>query len=357
MKTATSTIPLGVIGAGGMLAGELMRLVAEHPTLRLAAAVGRRGLPLAETQPQLFGFENVAETREELLSRLTDGGPAALVLALQHGESPAVWAELSADLGARAKDVRVVDLAADFRLRDPALYARAYGSAHPAPGELASFTYGLPELGRDAVKRAKRVAAPGCFATALQLAVVPAARAGLLDASRPWIMNAVTGSSGSGNQPKPNTHHPHRHGNLWAYSLEGHRHEAELEQALAAFGCEAALHFTPHSGPFARGIHLTASLPLARATDTAEARAVFAAAYEGEPFVEVLPGGIAPDLRRVVGSNRVSLGVSARDSVLTVLVTLDTLIKGGAGQALQCLNLMLGLPETAGLPRSGLGVC
>jgi N-acetyl-gamma-glutamyl-phosphate reductase len=350
-------IPVGIVGAGGMLAGELMRLLEGHPSLALAAAVGRRGLPLAETQPHLFGLEGVAETREELIARLTAGGPAALVLALQHGESPAAWAELKAELGQHAQGIHVVDLAADFRLRDPALYERAYGAAHPAPAELAAFTYGLPELGRDAVERARRVAAPGCFATALQLAAVPAARAGLCDATRPWIFDAVTGSSGSGNQPKPGTHHPHRHGNLWAYALTGHRHEAELEQALAAFGCAAPLYFTPHSGPFARGIHLTASLPVARACDTDEARAVFAAAYEGEPFVEVLPDGAAPDLRRVVGSNRASIGVSVRGEVLTVLVTLDNLIKGGAGQALQCLNLMLGLPETAGLPRSGMGVC
>jgi N-acetyl-gamma-glutamyl-phosphate reductase len=258
-------------------------------------------------------------------------------------------------LGADVERVCVVDLAADFRLRDPQRYRAAYGAPHAAPHELAGFVYGLVEHRREEIVGARRVAAPGCFATAMQLAVLPAARAGLLDAQRAWVLDGVTGSSGSGRDPKPATHHPHRHGNLWAYALDGHRHEAELAQALDGLGIAAPLHFVPHSGPFARGIHLTAHLPLARATDVDAVRAVYADAYADQPFVEVLREGV-PDLRRVVGSNRASLAVHVRGELLTVLLTLDNMIKGGAGQGLQCLNLMLDMPETWGLARSGLGV-
>jgi N-acetyl-gamma-glutamyl-phosphate reductase len=168
-----------------------------------------------------------------------------------------------------------------------------------------------------------------------------------------YFVSAVTGSTGSGREPKEGTHHPERHGNFRAYGALVHRHRAEMEMLV---GAGARVAFVPHSGPFARGIHLTAALPLRRAVALAEVQAIFGAAYAHEPFVEVLQHG-APDIRRVAGSNRVALGVHVRDDVLTVLVTLDNLVKGGGGQALQCLNLMLDYPETWGLPRSGLGVC
>ena len=318
--TATSTVPVFLFGARGMLAGEFLRLMESHPALELAR-----------------------------------GQRAAVVLALPHGESARTLRGLESELGAAAEGFVLVDLAADFRLRDPERYRQAYGQAHPAPEELARFAYGLPELFRSELAGASRVAVPGCFATALQLAVVPAAEANLLDASRPWILNGITGSSGSGNEPKPGTHHPHRHDNLWAYSLGGHRHEAELEQALARLDLVPPLDFIACSGPFARGIHLTASLPLARAVAADEARALYRERYAGEPFVEVLADG-TPDLRSVVGSNRAALATHVRGSTLHVFATLDNLVKGGAGQALQCLNLALGFPETLGLPRSGLGV-
>ena len=338
MTVASGTIALSICGANGMLAGELLRLLEGHPVLELRSAVGRQGVG-----GMIAGLDAEAH-------------PSAVVLALPHGESASVWARIRKHLGARAGDLYVVDLAADFRLRDPDRYERAYGSPHPDPEQLPDFVYGLPEFGRESIRCARRVAAPGCFATALQLAALPAARAGILDASRPWIFHGVTGSSGSGNAPKPGTHHPHRHGNMWAYALDGHRHEAELAQSLGSLGIEAPIHFTPHSGPFARGIHMTASLPLAREIGAGEVRAHFARAFEGAPFVEVLSEGV-PDIRHVAGSNKAMLAVSVRAQVLTVLCTLDNLIKGGAGQALQCLNLMLGLPETMGLPRTGLGVC
>jgi N-acetyl-gamma-glutamyl-phosphate reductase len=324
--------------------------------LELAGAVSRGAPTRAHrhlgAELATLGLE---EAERALVQRLERGERAALVLALPHGESADCWLALRERLGALAERVLVVDLAADFRLRSPERYRATYGREHPAPGELARFVYGLPELCRDELRGATRVAAPGCFATALQLAVLPAARARLLDPGRAWVLNGVTGSSGSGSEPKPATLHPHRHDNLWAYQVGGHRHEAELEQALALFDLRPPLAFVACSGPFARGIHLSATLPLAARVGEDEARALYAEVYRDEPFVEVLAGG-TPDLRSVVGSNRAALAVFVRGELLQVFLTLDNLLKGGAGQALQCLNLMLGLPETAGLPRNGLGV-
>jgi N-acetyl-gamma-glutamyl-phosphate reductase common form len=358
--SADVRIPLWVFGARGMLAGELLRLLELHPGLELAGAVSRTSSDLREAHPHLAlpPTTTVAAERAEddLAATLERGRPAAAMLALPHGESVPTWQRLRARLGAAAEHLKLVDFAADYRLRDPDLYRAAYGRAHPDPEALPGFVYGLPEHHRKRIQEACRVAAPGCFASALQVAVLPTARAGVLDTARPWFFHGITGSSGSGNEPKPGTHHPWRHGNLWAYGLEGHRHEAELEQALAEHGLAPEIQFLPHSGPFARGIHMGATLPLARALSDAQATEIYAEAYAGEPFVTVLADGV-PDLRRVVGSNSVCLRAFVRGATLHVLVTLDNIVKGGAGQALQCLNLMLGLPETWGLPRSGSGVC
>lgn len=360
VSTATATTPTWIFGAKGVLAGELLRLLDLHPTLRLRGAVSRSEQSVVAAHPHLQSDASTCsaeEARASIVAAAKAGERPAVFLALPHGESCAAWKALRAELGAHADAVYVVDLAADYRLHDPSRYQAAYGHAHPDAAELGRFVYGLVEFQRDAVRSAKRVAAPGCFATALQLACVPAARGKLLDASKPWILHGITGSSGSGAEPKPGTHHPWRHGNLWAYSLGGHRHEAELAQALDALGVAPSIHFVAHSGPFARGIHLTCALPLARKVTSDEARSHYADAFEGSPFVAVLEAGRVPDLRAIAGSNRALVGVDVRGDVLTVLVTLDNMVKGGAGQALQCLNLMLGLPETAGLPRAGLGVC
>jgi N-acetyl-gamma-glutamyl-phosphate reductase len=347
-----------------MLAGELLRLVAEHPVLRLAGIVSREpGRALAELHPHLAGLTlGTADARTIDLAAATEAiraaaqeGPVAVALGLPHGAAAAAWRALRAELGAAAGAVRVVDLSADYRLASGAAYAKWYGREHGDPGGLSAFVYGLPELAGGALSRARCIAAPGCFATALQLATWPAARAGLLDAGEAWRYSAVTGSSGSGVTPSATTHHPFRDGNLWAYALGGHRHEAELAQTLARLELAPEICFLPHSGPFARGIHMTAMLPLASAGTTADdARALYREAYAGAPFVRV--GGGAPDLRSVVGSNTAAIGVFARGATLVVLLTLDNMIKGGAGQALQALNLALGLPETHGLPRLGLGV-
>lgn len=357
MKSHDS-IPLVVFGAGGLLAGELLRLVEAHPVLRLAVAATREGGSLETTQPHLadpvvaMPIAAAFERTVELASR----GPIAIAFGLSHGESAAMWKELRAALGKNAANARVVDLGADYRLADPAEYERVYGAPHPDVEELPRFAYGLPELNRAALRATNRAAAAGCFATAMQLAVVPAYSGKLADPAKTLLLSGITGSSGSGVKPAANTHHPHRAGNLWAYSLTGHRHEAELAQTLRIAAASApTIHFVPHSGPFVRGIHLTAFVPLRAQIDAGEVRSLYRARYEGEPFVTVLDKG-TPDLRRIAGSNRVCLGLDVRGDVLTICLTLDNVTKGGAGQALQCLNLLCGLDETAGLPRAGLGV-
>jgi LysW-gamma-L-alpha-aminoadipyl-6-phosphate/LysW-L-glutamyl-5-phosphate reductase len=354
----TDSIPLVLFGAGGLLAGELLRLVDAHPALHLAAAATREGGSLEATQPHLADVVTalpIAAAFERCVD-FAARGPLAIAFGLSHGESAAMWKELRAALGGNANNAVVVDLGADYRLEDPAEYARVYGAPHADVGELPNFAYGLPELNRAAIRASKRAAAAGCFATAMQLSTAPAYAAKLADPAHTLVLSGVTGSSGSGVKPAANTHHPHRAANLWAYSLQGHRHEAELAQTLRRVtGSSPAIHFVPHSGPFVRGIHLTAFVPLAQPIDSADALAIYRARYEGEPFVTVLEHG-TPDLRRIAGSNRVCLGLETRGDVLTICLTLDNVVKGGAGQALQCLNLMLGLNETAGLPRVGLGV-
>ena len=357
------TRPVWLAGASGLLAGEFARLLEMHPNFHLAGVISRdTGTELSALHPHLAGSLETCSLQAAAVELAKTEGEVALVIGLPHGESASFWKELRGQLGQSAERLLVVDLSADYRLSDPAVYEHWYGKKPADLEELDQFVYGLPELNRTAIESARRVAAPGCFATALQLACLPAVRAGLLDTSRPWVLNAITGSSGSGVRPGAGTHHPHRNGNLHAYGLGGHRHEAELEQGIAAVQKSVGLPletppicFVPHSGPYVRGIHLTAVLPLNSSVTTEEVTALYSETYCADPFVEVLHSS-APDVRRVAGSNRVSLRALTKGEQLVCLLTLDNVVKGGAGQALQCLNLMSGLSETAGLPVSGLGV-
>ena len=343
-----SRTPLHLLGARGLLAGELLRLVDGHPWLELAGVYSRDPeSALAECHPQLrsgLPLQAMSRVAQDLRSAL-GRGRAALVLALPHGVAQSVWRELESELGESAADLAVVDLSADHRLVDDG-----------AEGE-GAWRYGLPELHGAKLPSARCVAAPGCFATAMQLAVLPPAWADLLDVQEPWILHAVTGSSGSGASARAGTHHPFRHGNFVPYAWNGHRHEPEL-LARRNFAEPPALRFVTCSGPFSRGIYLTAFLPLARGVDEEQVRSCFAKAYADRPFVQVLDEGV-PQLRAVVGSNRADLGLSVRGDAasrtLQVFLALDNTLKGGVGQGLQCLNLMLGLAETDGLPRCGLG--
>jgi N-acetyl-gamma-glutamyl-phosphate reductase len=275
------------------------------------------------------------------------GEPRVVVFAAQpHGELAKELPALEAQWRAAKLDrLTVIDLSGDHRLTDAAAFERAYGKPHPHPARLGSFVYGFPEWQREKIKRAARIASPGCFATALNLALLPFADRADID----WVaVSAATGSSGSGALPSDTTHHPTRAQDYRAYKPLMHQHLAEAEQLLAAHGSRAKISFVPHSAPLVRGIFLTAQL---RVADAAAAAAAVRARYANEPFVRLVEG--SPRVAAVAGSNFADLGVAHHGEFLVVMVALDNLLKGMAGQAVQCMNLALGYDETLGLRAAG----
>ena len=338
-----------VLGAAGYVGGELLRLLAGHPAVgELRAGSGSAaGRAWSEVHPPFL--HAAVEGRFEALA---PGEAAAwadvVLLALPHGRSRDLMDELEA-----ATPRLLIDTSADFRLRNPQLAAQTYGPHRPAKRP-TRFATGLADVEGRALAGAARIAVPGCFATAALLSLWPLA--GLLDEeSRPQVF-AITGSSGSGAQPKPATHHPRRAGNFAAYGLAGHRHEAELEERLADWGSVARrCDLFPHSAPLVRGIHATLTARLA--TPLADPLARLREAYMGRPFIRVLPA--PPALSAVTGTNYAHLHAATRDGGRLVVVTtvIDNLVKGAAGQAVQAMNLSLGLPECAGLDAAGLSPC
>ncbi len=350
---------VAVIGGAGYAAGELLRLLHQHPGVRRISVVSRSrsGQTLGAVHPALaalgapgearFGGESPAEAAR---------GRDVVFLCLEHGESSRVAGEVFA-----AGPGLVIDLAADFRVRDRALHERHYG-AHPAPELVERFRYGLADVEGCTLRGATAIAAPGCFATAAQLALYPLARAGL-DVT-PSLF-AVTGSSGAGAQPKATTHHPARAHNLFAYASMGHRHEAEILQSWREWvgRPDATARLMAHSGPFVRGIYLTlhAWLPPALVIRNGTPGTVVAGwyreAYAGRPFVRLLDG--PPELTHAVGTNDALLHATESDDGREIMVTIaiDNLVKGAGGQAVQAMNLALGIPEEAGLRGGGSFPC
>jgi LysW-gamma-L-alpha-aminoadipyl-6-phosphate/LysW-L-glutamyl-5-phosphate reductase len=347
---------IAVIGAAGYAGGELLRLLYQHPEVRecVATSRSRGGAPIAETHPALAAATDARFSTDAPATAAR--GRDVVFLCLEHGESSRLAGEVFA-----AKPGLVVDLAADFRIRDRALYERYYG-LHEAPELLPRFCYALADVLGPALRGAGALATPGCFATAAQLALWPLARAGL-DVS-PSIF-AVTGSSGAGIQPKATTHHPMRAHNLFAYSVLGHRHEAEVLQSWREWvgRPDANARVMAHSGPFVRGIYLTLHTYLPHdarisAGDPGTAAATwFREAYHGRPFVRVLDG--PPELTHAVGTNYALIHALESDdgSEVQVMVAIDNLIKGAGGQAIQAMNLALGIGETAGLMGGGMFPC
>jgi len=347
---------VAVLGAAGYAGGELLRLLLGHPEISswIATSRSQAGKPVGEVHP---GLAPLTDARFAGASPTEAARGADVVfLSLEHGESSRVAGEVLA-----AGPGLVVDLAADFRVRDPALYERYYGP-HPAPELLPCFTYGLADVVGERLRGARAIAAPGCFATAAQLALYPLARAGL-DVT-PSLF-AVTGSSGAGVLPRPTTHHPARAHNLFAYSVLSHRHEAEVLQGWRGWigRPDATARLMTHSGPFVRGIHLTlhAWLPRLAGVDggepgTAAAR-WYAEAYRDRPFVRVLAA--PPELTHAVGTNYALIHAveSADGREVQVMVAMDNLVKGAGGQAIQAMNLALGIEETTGLRGGGIYPC
>lgn len=333
---------VGVAGASGYAGAELLRLCAGHPELDVvwAGAETRAGTRVAELYPSLAGAYP-ALAFEPLAAEAMAGVDLAL-LALPHGGAQA----LVPDLVDRVKTV--VDLSADFRLTDPNLYPAWYGSDHAAPALLAEAVYGLPELDRHGLPGARLVAAAGCYVTAATLALAPLVRAGAIDTSG-VIVDAASGLSGAGRQPTPATHFATADEDFCAYGLLRHRHTPEIEQAIGA-----QVLFTPHLAPMTRGILATCYARPATGSKSPDPLAVLAEAYEREPFVQV--GERPPSTKATLGSNCAHLTArwDPRTGWVVVLCALDNLVKGAAGQAIQCANLALGLPETLGLPDVGV---
>jgi N-acetyl-gamma-glutamyl-phosphate reductase len=336
-------VRVAVAGASGYAGGELLRLLLAHPEVEIGAltAGGNAGTRLGAHQPHLL----------PLADRVLDDSTAAALadhdvvfLALPHGHS----AELAAQLGDATV---VVDCGADHRLGDPAAWDRWYGGPHAG-----SWPYGLPELpgARDALRGARRVAVPGCYPTAVTLALVPALAAGL--AAPDVVVTAVSGTSGAGKSLKPHLLGAEIMGSLSAYGVGGgHRHTPEMIQNLsAAAGAPVRVSFTPVLAPLPRGILATCTAPTDASAD--QLTEAYAKAYADEPFVHLLPDGAWPTTAATLGSNTVHLQVTVDPDAgrLVAVAAVDNLTKGTAGAAVQCMNLALGLPETLGLPLTGV---
>ncbi|NNM61210.1 MAG: N-acetyl-gamma-glutamyl-phosphate reductase [Steroidobacteraceae bacterium] len=340
--------PAFVLGGTGYVSGELLRLLAGHPRFELAGILSdsRAGGAIAAAFPHLQSV--YADGRfvdlEELEAMLRRAPQAALFSAAPHGVAAAMIDRLLASAQSAGARLHCVDISADFRYRSAAVYEAVYGHAHGAPARIADFTCALPE--HLATSPTPHVAHPGCFATATLLAIAPLLGEGLTEG--PLFASGVTGSTGSGRKPVEGTHHPQRHADLYAYNPLRHRHVPEIIAcAEAATGITADLRFVPHSGPFARGIHLTVQARLRKAMAAAEVRAVFAAYYANRPFVRIVDG--PPRMKDVVASNYAHLGVAADGASVAVMVVVDNLTKGAAGGAMQWMNRLFGFDERAGL--------
>ncbi len=344
-------VRIAVAGASGYAGGEVLRLALGHPQLEVGAltAGSSAGTTLAAHHPHLrpLAQRELAPTTVEQLA-----GHDAVVLALPHGESARLVAQLPVDLP-------VIDCGADFRLADAAAWRTFYGTQHAG-----SWPYGLPELPlaggarqRDALAGARRVAVPGCYPTAVSLALAPGFAAGLLEPDDVVVV-AASGTSGAGRAAKAHLLGSEVMGSMSPYGVGGvHRHTPEIEQNLtAAAGGPVSVSFTPTLAPMARGILATCTARLTADADPAAVRDAWAEAYRDEPFVEVLAEGAWPRTADTYGANtaHVQVTVDQRTRRVVAVAALDNLTKGTAGAAVQCLNLALGLPETLGLPTVGV---
>ncbi|MHA6783382.1 N-acetyl-gamma-glutamyl-phosphate reductase [Pseudonocardia saturnea] len=341
-------VRIAVAGASGYAGGELLRLLLSHPEAEIGAltAGGSAGTRLGEHQPHLLSLADrvLQETTPEVLA-----GHDVVFLALPHGHSAALAAQIEATpLG---EGTVVIDCGADHRLSDADAWTRWYGGEHAG-----SWPYGLPELpgARDALRGATRVAVPGCYPTAISLALFPALLTGLAEPS--VVVTAVTGTSGAGKSLKPHLLGAEVMGSLSAYGVGGtHRHTPEIAQNLSvACGTPVDVSFTPILAPLPRGI--LASCSARTDASAADVRAVYEKAYADEPFVHLLPEGVWPTTAATLGANTVHLQVTVDADArrLVVVAAIDNLTKGTAGAAVQCMNLAVGLPETTGLPMNGV---
>ncbi|MEQ1814557.1 MAG: N-acetyl-gamma-glutamyl-phosphate reductase [Candidatus Nitrotoga sp.] len=334
-------IKVGIVGGTGYTGVELLRLLALHPKVDLHVITSRSdaGMPVSQMFPSLRGYVKLAFAHPDQ-ARLSDCD--LVFFATPNGIA---MQEVPALLKA---GVRVIDLAADFRIQDVSLWEKWYGMKHACPQLIEQAIYGLPEVNRAEIRQARLVANPGCYPTAVQLGFIPLLEAGLIDYNN-LIADAKSGVSGAGRRAEIDTLLAEAGDNFKAYKVAGHRHLPEIEQGLArAAGHDVGLTFVPHLTPMIRGIHATLYARIGR---EAELQALYELRYKDEPFVDVMPAGSHPETRSVRGANvcRIALHRPQQGNVLVILSVIDNLVKGAAGQAVQNMNIMFGLPETTAL--------
>ncbi|QPJ63912.1 MAG: N-acetyl-gamma-glutamyl-phosphate reductase [Candidatus Nitrohelix vancouverensis] len=335
---------IGVAGATGYTGVELLRILSRHPDVDIVRLTSEtyQGQRIDEVFPSLRGFVDITL---EPLSADTARGLDILFLALPH------TAAMDKAPGFLSGNCRLVDLSADFRLKDPAVFETWYKTPHVHPELLKEAVYGLPELYRESIKTAKLLANPGCYPTSVILGLAPLLGKGWIDESA-IISDSKSGASGAGRKASQTTQFAEVNEGISAYAAPNHRHTPEIEQEISALvGREIGVTFTPHLMPMTRGILSTIYAPLKRKTTQAEAQAHYAKFYQDEPFVRVLPPGAYAGTRFVSGSNfcDVGLHVDERNQRLIITSAIDNLIKGASGQAVQNMNIMLGLNEKAGI--------
>ena len=335
-------IRAGIVGGTGYTGVELLRLLAAHPAVELTVITSRgdAGTAVAAMFPNLRGRIDLAFTAPDAAALAACD---VVFFATPNGIAMKEAPELL------QSGTRVIDLAADFRIRDVGDWETWYGMRHASPGLLAEAVYGLPELHRESIRGARLVANPGCYPTAVQLGFMPLLRAGVIDVGS-LVADCKSGVSGAGRKAEVHTLLAEAGDNFKAYAVPGHRHLPEIRQGLAGVaGRDVGLTFVPHLTPMIRGIHATLYARLT-ATDI-DLQALFEDAYAGEPFVDVMPSGSHPETRSVRGANtcRIAVHRPQGGDVVVVLSAIDNLVRGAAGQAVHNMNLMFGLPESTGI--------
>lgn len=346
--SSTRKLKIGIVGGTGYTGVELLRLLAQHPSVQLTAVTSRSeaGQPVADLYPNLRGHLDIRFSEPDVatLSKCD-----LVFFATPNGVAMKTVPQL---LDA---NVKIVDLAADFRLRDPLVWEQWYGIPHACVNVLHEAVYGLPEVNRDAIAKARIVANPGCYPTAVQLGFIPLLEQGLIDPQH-LIADAKSGVSGAGREAKVGSLLCEASESFKAYGVAGHRHLPEIRQGLnQVAGGDVGLTFVPHLTPMIRGIHATLYGRLT-AGNAGDLQALYVERYRNEPFVDVMPAGSHPETRSVRGSNvcRIAIHRPQNGDTVVVLSAIDNLVKGAAGQAVQNMNIMCGLPETAGLEQVAL---
>lgn len=342
---ASNKIKVGIVGGTGYTGVELLRLLAIHPDVELTAITsrGEAGMPVADMFPSLRGYVDLA---------FADPATANLnacdvvFFATPHGVA------MSQAQALLASNVKVIDLAADFRLQDTAVFEKWYKMPHSCPDILTNAVYGIPELNREQIKSAQVIGNPGCYPTTVLLGLAPLLEQGLIDLSAPIIADSKSGVSGAGRKAEVATLFAESSDTMKAYGVAGHRHHPEIHAQLTQLaGTDLQFIFVPHLIPMIRGMLSTIYVKLTGQAKTIDLQALYEQRYQHERFVDVMPAGSLPETRSVRGSNqiRIALHSQADTDYLTLIVVQDNLVKGAAGQAIQNMNIMFGLPEAAGL--------